>query len=275
MKPGRYARFFLLLTLLASSLPGAGCAMLGLAAVGPALGVLAVVGDRSVTRTLAADRETAWAATLDALARSGIDVGETGRTGEPWVVEGGAKMIRLRAELTELTPKLTRISLNVESGGFLADSRTAEEILSQVARSLAGAPHAVVRPVTSGESDHAARLAALEWEIRRLRAKLETRQTSRGSPREPPTTSETVPSGSSPVLVIPASQGVPTLSVPQAAAVSLGRQAPVLNGGESFMAAAPPVMRGARLDDLLPATLSPAEALVPLPALTTGAPPGQ
>jgi len=269
MKPGRYAGFFLSLALLGTSLAGAGCATMGLAAVGPALGVLAAVGNRSVTRTLPAGRETAWAVTLEVLGRSEINVGETSRTEEPWMLEGGAKTIRLRAELTELTPKLTRISLNVESGGFLADSRTAEEILSQVAHSLARAPEALARPVTSGESDHAARVTALESEIRRLSAALESRQTARGSPREPPMMMSGSARSGPPVLVIPASQGVPTLSAPQAAEVSPGGQAPALNW-ENLMAEVRPVRSGPHSGDVLPAVLSPAGALVPVPAFAIG-----
>lgn len=65
MKRGREVILFLLV---ASGLGGAGCAAVSLAA-GPVVTALQAIRGRTVERTLSADLQTTWTATVDTFAR--------------------------------------------------------------------------------------------------------------------------------------------------------------------------------------------------------------
>ncbi|MBI4611111.1 MAG: DUF3568 family protein [Candidatus Rokubacteria bacterium] len=209
------ATLLLLVALVVGLLGVGGCASAGLMMAGPVVAGFYVLSDRTVERTLAADLAAAWTATRDALTRLEIRVREADRGAETWVLEGTGEKISVRAELTPVTPRLTRLSVRVEAGRLLADKLTGEEILKQVAVSLAGAT-ALARGEPSREPGaQREALAALEREIRRLRSELEE---MRGAVRAPPEPAEAASAvlteRGSGILVIPASSGVPTLPVP-------------------------------------------------------------
>lgn len=256
--------------LLAVALGAGGCAGAGFAAVGPLFTTIQMVADRSVERALPADLVTAWATTVDTLARMAIHVHETDKSGESWALEATGETVTVRAQLQRVTPRMTRLSLRVEAGKLLADKKTAEEILNQVALSLngvaAGARGASVDHVSSSEA-----LAALQREVERLSSKLEETRKARHRPAEPPAPAPVTLSGA-PIIVVPASLGVP--SAP--AVESMSGPQPV--GSVLIqLPASPPAERSAvtnglapgrvAVDDVLAALLRPVEALKPVEGL--------
>lgn len=197
-----------------------GCAGAGLAAMGPLFSTIQMVSDRSVERTLPADRHATWMATLDTLGRMAVRVSESDRTGESWVLRGTGETVTVHGELSRVTPALTRLSLRVEAGRILADKQTAEQILTQVAASLA-AQEATRGPV-GGADDRDDALAGLQRQIERLNAKLDEATRTERPPAESPTTGvPSAPGGGSislsagaSVLVVPASVGLPLAQGP-------------------------------------------------------------
>jgi len=187
-----------------------GCVSAGLAAAGPLFGAIQAVVDRSVDRTFPADLGTAWGATADALSRMGLRLHDVDRSGEAWTVEGKGDAVTLTARLERVTPQLTRVSLRAENGGLTADKKTADEILNQVAISLA--------PVTAkspgGNEDRAASaeaISSLRREVERLGSTLEQRDSrASATPQPAPATFET-----GRIFVVPASAGVPSAPMPE------------------------------------------------------------
>jgi hypothetical protein len=270
MSPQR-ARTRLGVLVLVSTLGSGGCAAAGLAA-GPLFSAVVAVGDRRVERTLPVDLPTAWTASVDALGRSGIRLGRADRSKDPWVLEGAGETVTVDAELSRITPTMTRIGLRVEAGRVTADKRTAEEILNQVVASLPGSASAAptAEPVAKNGLDAQA-LTSLEQEVRRLRREIEQ---TKGARHDPSLSSESTVrkdlfTGAR-VLVVPASYGVPTYGVPLAAAVSAALPAMVTPSPSpdqpSPVAGASPAE--AEPAEVLAGPLEPVGALKPVPGLT-------
>ncbi len=214
-------RAHLVVLALLATLGSGGCAAAGLAS-GPLMAAIQAVGDRRVERTLAADLPTAWAASADALVRSGIRVERADRSKDTWVLDGAGETVTVNAELSRITPAMTRVALRVEAGRVTADKRTAEEILNQVVASLPGsAPSAHTPQPMARNGPEAQALTALEREVRRLRLEIEQTKGGRQDASSPAgsTARRELFTGAR-VLVVPASYGVPTYGVPLAAAVS-------------------------------------------------------
>jgi hypothetical protein len=204
-----------LLVLALAGSTASGCATAGLAVVAPVIGSLAAVADRSVERTLPADLDTTWGAAADALARMAIKVDETDKSEARWRLTGTGESVTVHGTLERVTAGMTKVSVRVEAGGLFADKRTGDELLNQIAASLASFANASRRDSTPDQS--AEQLRQLQREIERLGVKIEqAREVSPPStrPENAPVTSVST----SPILTIPTSAGVATVP---AAAVSL------------------------------------------------------
>jgi hypothetical protein len=187
-----------------AALGSGGCVMGGLAAMGPLVGAVYAVADRSVERSLPADLDSAWTATVQGLSRVAVRVKDVDRTGQSWSLTGVGDRVTITATLAPLTPKLTKLSLRVESGGITADKKSAEEILNQVSTALAepGALAEAREPVGSAAAQTEA-MTSLKREIERLGSKLEETRDQR------PTVSSGHPViEQGRILVVPRSLGV-------------------------------------------------------------------
>jgi len=192
-----------------------GCAAAGMAAVGPVLSAIEALADRTVERTLPADLPDASAAAVDTVSRLGFKIRDLQRADEAWTFEAANEKLAVHGQLTRLSPSLTRLSLRVEVGSFAADKSTADEILNQIAVSLA--EQFRVRASVPADRGGASRLAEIEAELQRLRAELEAARAraERKAERDDVDTREAVGTRRVPgVISVPASYGVPTITAP-------------------------------------------------------------
>lgn len=180
MKPSR-DRMRLVVIIIASVVGGA-----GLAAVGPLMTAFQIVGGRTVERTVSADREITWTATVDTLSRMEVRIQETEQSGEAWKLKGIGEGIELDAELTRVTPQMTKVSLHVEAGGLTADKQTAEEILNQIALSLEPPPAGAGDEPSDGRDALATAVTSLQGEILHLRAVIEEENKETRAASRPP-----------------------------------------------------------------------------------------
>jgi hypothetical protein len=233
----------------AASLMLGGCVAGGLAA-GPLMSAIQAVGQRTVERTLPADVQTSSTVLLDTLLRFGVVVKNVETGADGWRLEGSGGSVSISARLVPLTPKMTRLTLRVEDGGFLPDRTTATEILTETAAGVSP------RPFEEGRAAEAeARLlASLQEELRRVRALVE--QTTRTAPspaaaRPPSADAETR------VILVPPSYGLPTVP----GATSLSAPASAVVGPASM-----PSRSGSERSPSLPVDipLAAAEVLVPV-----------
>jgi hypothetical protein len=207
--------------LLLSMLPLAtgGCVTAGLAIGGPVISSIVAVSDRSVERTIPADLPTTWAASADALARMALRIEKAEKGEGRWQMTGSAGDVTVHATLDRVTAQLTKVSVRVEAGGLFADKRTGEELLNQVGVSLAGLSGSGPLGATAAAEASAARLDVLHQAIERLAAKV-TEATEAREPRRPatgPDPSALAPPAvatPTPIITIPASAGVATVSAP-------------------------------------------------------------
>lgn len=189
------------LLLVAVLLASGGCTAAGLAAA-PLVGAVQAIADRSAQRTLPADRDSAWRATLEALTSVGVRVAETDRSRDRWRLSAQGNDLTVHGTVERVTPGLSRLSIRVETGGLLSDKRTAEAILDQVGLAL-GARRA--EPATTRDVS-AEQIAALRREIANLGTRLEeTRRRAPEAGAAPPSAPLVEPR----VIAIPASVGVP------------------------------------------------------------------
>ena len=247
-----------------------GCVTAGLAAMGPVMGSLAAIGDRTVERTIPADLSTAWGATVDALARMAVRVEETERSGDRWRLTGTYEAITVHGRLERVTASMTKVSIRVEAGRLYADKRTAEELLNQVGASLTSLTSPGSREARFDAS--AGRLEALQQAIERLGAKVDKGQEGRellqpGRRDDSPASSPALMT--SPVITVPASAGVATIPGPLPALV----QAPVLrrDGQEAERVPPSPGFREHREDsihDIMASPLGSVDVLRPVEGLT-------
>ncbi len=266
MKRGRDAILRLVL-LLAIALAGGGCAAAGIAA-GPLLTAIQAIGGRSVERTLAADLETAWTATVDTLTQMEIHIQETDRDEEAWTLEGVGVEVTVYVKLVPVTPQMTKVFLRAEAGGLLADKETAEEILNQVALSVVPPSAVVVREPSAERDTFAEELATLEEQIRQLKLAIEDQEKDRVVHRPQPGPNEganAVVSNGSRIVTIPPSYGIRKL--PVAADATTASSPPVEpDEGVAMIDDAPPSVDGGG-QEMLPAPLIRANVLTPVPAV--------
>jgi hypothetical protein len=246
----RRALASLFVTAAASLLLG-GCVAGGLVA-GPLMSAIQAVGQRTVERTIPADVQTASTVLLETLLRLGVVVKDIEAVDDGWRLEGAGGSVSISARLIPLTPKMTRLTLRVENGGFLPDRTTATEILTQAA--------AGVSPRSSDEGRvaeaEARLLASLQEELRRLRRDIEEPRTAAPAPSaaRPAAEAETR------VIFVPASYGLPTVPAP------IGISAPTSANG-ALSRPVSPSSRSATEDSLrtpVDTPLAAAEVLVPV-----------
>ena len=269
LKPRREEVLFVLF-LVCGGLGGGGCAAAGLAA-GPLVTVLQALGARTVERTVSADLETTWTATVDILTRMEVRIQETEQSEEAWVLEGDGDAVTVHAELAPVTPRMTKVSLRVEAGGHLADKQTAEEILNQVALSLER-PAALAEREPSDEREALANaVTTLQGEIRNLKSVIEEmgNEEKRAVSHPPPErdgVDEDVFSWGSGILVIPSSYGIPVLPGP--ADASTVRAASPSRADEHVPSLADaPSQTDSGGQEVLAAPLVPVEVLTPVRSL--------
>lgn len=208
-----------LFVLAVAGLTAGGCATAGLALMGPLAGSLTAIADRSVDRTMPADLGTTWGATADALARMAVRVEQTEKSETKWRLTGAGEAVTVHGTLERVTAGMTKVSVRVEGGGLFADKQTSEELLNQIAASLARFASATSR------ERHAPGPDAANEDLRRLHREIERLGTRIEQAREvPPTPPRPEPSPaarltSTPIVVVPSSAGVAT--VPSAARASV------------------------------------------------------
>lgn len=247
-----------------------GCVTAGLAAMGPVMGSIAAIGDRTVERTIPADLSTTWGATVDALARMAVRIEQTERSGDRWRLTGTYEAITVHGTLERITASMTRVSIRVEAGRIYADKRTAEELLNQVGASLASLTSPASREATADAS--AGRLEALRQAIERLGAKVDKGQDGRelAQPGRHDDGRASPPAlMSSPVITVPASAGVATVPGPRPPLV----QAPALRLDEQEAArvSSRPGFKEERPDpvrDIMASPLRSVDVLRPVEGLT-------
>jgi len=265
---------FLALLLFPVLVGSGGCVAAGLAAMGPVMGSLAALGDRSVERTIPADLSTTWGATVDALARMAVRVEQTEKSGNRWQLTGTYEAVTVYATFERVTASMTKVSVRVEAGRIYADKRTGEELLNQVGASLASLTGSGPHDTAAAVEASAARFGALQRAIERLGTKVEEARDGRdarrpgGSP-EISTPSPTVTT--SPIITVPASAGVATVPGPQPALVQQ-RSVPAFRReereGQSVPSTGPRERRKDPTDDIMASPLSSVEVLRPVEGLT-------
>ena len=267
--PGRP---LLLSLLLCAGLGSGGCATAGLAALGPLLGSVSALGDRSVERTIPADISTTWGATVDALARMAVRVEQTEKAGNRWQLTGVDGSVTVYGTLERVTASMTKVSVRVEAGSIFADKRTGEELLNQVGASLASLTGS--GPHDAAAQASAARLGALQRAIERLGTKVEEARDGRDARRpvgSPETSTPSPTVTTSPIITVPASAGVATVPGPVPALVQQ-RSAPAFRReereAESVPSTGPRERRKDPTVDIMAGPLSSVEVLRPVEALT-------
>jgi hypothetical protein len=245
-----------------------GCVAAGLAAVGPMLGSITALGDRTVERTIPADLSTTWGATVDALARMAVRVEQTEKSGNRWRLTGIEGDVTVYGTLERVTPSMTKLSIRVEAGSIYADKRTGEELLNQVGVSLASL-------TGSGPRDAGAAVESmvrLQRAVDRLGTKVEEARDGRDG-RRPPTSPEiSVPPPTvttSPIITVPTSAAVAT--IPGATPVLAGpRPGPAVRREERERV--PPVgvvdRQRDRTDEIMARPLTSVEVMRPVEGLT-------
>ena len=268
-------RSLLSLLLLASAgLMAGGCATAGLAIVGPLAGSITAIVDRSVERTLPADLSTTWGATADALARMAVRIDETDKSGAQWRLTGTGGATTVHGTLERVTAGMTSVSVRVEAGGLFADKKTSDELLNQIAASLARLASVGRRDGSKSAADASiAQLRVLQQEVQRLGMKIEQ---AREAPA--PTARPEAPSGPTPsqvpIITIPASAGVATVPVPDVPPMrrtippALRPSASPRNNG-AFSQVQTAEHQEGRADDILAAPMRSVEVLRPVEGLRT------
>ena len=267
--PGRP---LLLSLLLCAGLGSGGCVTAGLAALGPVVGSISALGDRSVERTIPADLSTTWGATVDALARMAVRVEQTEKAGNRWQLTGVDGSVTVYGTLERVTASMTKVSVRVEAGSIFADKRTGEELLNQVGASLVSLTGS--GPHDAAAQASAARLGALQRAIERLGTKVEEARDGRDARRpvgSPETSTPSPTVTTSPIITVPASAGVATVPGPVPALVQQ-RSAPAFRReereAESVPSTGPRERRKDPTDDIMARPLSSVEVLTPVEGLT-------
>ena len=281
MRP-RLSVLFLLLPL---ALGLGGCATAGFMVAGPLFQAAVAVADRTVERTLPADRATGWSATVDALSRMGFQIRDVERSGGEWTLKGTGDKVSVSVGLAPVTSRMSRLSLRVEAGGITADKRTADEILNQVGATLTAwaAPGSGSAEVSADRKAATEAISSLKREVERLGTRMEQPRDPERAPTAGPTPvrSPTLESGG--IFVVPSSVAVPSAPAPERLAVQPDRASPAQPTPAASAAkvttastgVAASALAASRRDaeklvaerDILPAPLSPVDPLKPVDAL--------
>ena len=246
-----------------------GCVTAGLAAVGPILGSITAIGDRTVERTIPADLSTTWGATVDALGRMAVRVEETEKSGTRWRLTGTEDGVTVYGTLERVTGNMTKVSIRVEAGSIYADKRTGEELLNQVGASLASLTGTGPRDAGAAAES----MARLQRAFDRLGPKVVTAREGQDGRRRPTGSSEaSTPAPTvtaSPIITVPASAAVTTTPGPPPALIGL-RSAPVLRREERESAppGKPLAREKDRTDEIMASPLTSVEVLRPVEGLT-------
>jgi hypothetical protein len=265
-------RALTLLLALTAALATEGCVAAPFA-VGPLVGSVVALGDRSVERTIPADLPTTWAASVDALSRMALRIEKTEKADGRWRVTGSDGDVTVHARLDRVTASMTKVSVRVEAGSLFADKRTGDELLNQVGLSLAALNGTGPLGAAAAAEASAARLDALNRAIDRLGTKVDRASQAR-EPRSP-AVAVTAPAAMptivpTPIITIPASAGVATAvapSAPQRAAAT----PPARREEQKAMAtseAASPVLDP--MFDIMAKPLRSVNTLKPVEGLTVG-----
>jgi uncharacterized protein DUF3568 len=264
-------RLLSLLVLAAAGLTAGGCVTAGLALAGPLAGSLTAIVDRSVERTLPADLGTTWGATADALARMAVRVDQTDKSETKWRLSGTGEAVTVHGTLERVTAGMTKVSVRVEAGGLFADKQTGDELLNQVAASLARFANAGRRDGTGPGLDQSSeQLRQLQRDIERLGVKIEQAREF-PAPTTKPANAPVTSVSTSPILTIPTSAGVATVP---AAAVSLAPRptpppviTPATSRAEPTTPRQPAEALGRGADSVVARPLRSVEVLRPVEAL--------
>lgn len=185
-------------------------------AIGPLVGSVVALGDRSVERTIPADLPTTWAASVDALSRMALRIEKTDKADGRWHITGSDGDVTVHAALDRVTTNMTKVSVRVEAGSLFADKRTGDELLNQVGLSLAALKGTGPLGAVAAAESSTARLEVLHRAIERLGTKVEeagkAREPLRPAAADPPATVPIIVP--TPIIMIPASAGVATVAAP-------------------------------------------------------------
>jgi hypothetical protein len=201
-----------------------------------------------------------------------VRIDETDKSGAKWRLTGTGGATTVHGTLESVTAGMTKVSVRVEVGGLFADKNTSDELLNQISASLASFASMGRRDGTAAAADASIdQLRVLQREIQRLGTKIE--QARAASPPTVRPEAPPVPSASPlPVIMIPTSAGVATVSVPdtiparQAAPSALRSNAGPRNNGRVPNVQAAEQPEG-RADDILAAPMKSAEVLRPVEGL--------
>jgi hypothetical protein len=225
-----------------------------------------------VERTLPADRATGWKATVDSLERLGFSVQDVEQSREQWSLKGTGDKVSVTVGLTPVTARMSRLSLRVESGGLMADKKTADEILNQVNATLTA-----WASTGSGSAEASAdrkattqAIASLKREVERLGTRMEQpRDTARPAASGPAQTRAAVLDNDG-ILVVPSTAAVPSAGAPSAPAAAEPRASdqPSPMARPAKPVAGPRAPRSVAADEhILPVLLVPVDPLSPAAAL--------
>ncbi len=202
-----------ILPLLTVGLLAGGCTAAGLAS-GPLIGAIQLVAQRSVERTVPGTMDVALAAVEQALARSGITIGERALDGEAWKLRGEGENVTLHARLERVTSQLTKVVLRVERGGILPDRNTAEQLHSQIGIALAAFNGK--QGDTPADKVATDAIGALKSELHQLKSVIEADRapdrSARGAPSHASSAEPTpgVAINQNAIVTVPPSYGLPT-----------------------------------------------------------------
>jgi hypothetical protein len=245
--------------LVGAALSSAGCVAAGVAA-SPLISALQLVTDRTVERSVPADLDLAWGASVDTLLRMGFRVDRVDRDSDPRVIEASANRLTVTTRLARMTGNMTRVTIRVEAGGLTADRETAETLAGQIQARVKTAT-----PEQRAELEQAARaLDTLRNEVQQLRSTLDRQRPAEAVPASSPARAVPPSPGFSvgtPGIVVPTSYGFETLqSAPAPAATA---------GDAGFRRVDPPTAVSRDIREILAAPLAPASTLTPVQGFTT------
>jgi hypothetical protein len=261
-----------LLVLALAGFMAGGCATAGLAIVGPLAGSVTAIVDRSVERTLPADLSTTWGATADALERMAVRIEETDRSGAKWRLTGIGGATTVHGTLERVTAGMTSVSVRVEAGGLFPDKKTGDELLNQIAASLANLASAGRRDGTASAAS-IDQFRTLQQEIQRLGTRIEQTRVAPSPTARPEAPSVPTPS-QVPIITIPTSAGVATVPVPEPvpmrpATPSALTPSPGPRNNGAFSQVQTAEHQQGRADDILAAPMRSVEVLKPVEGLGT------
>lgn len=249
-----------------------GCVTAGLAVMGPVIGSLTALGDRSVERTLPADQSTTWGATVDTLARMALRVEQTEKSGNRWKVIGTDGDVTVHVTSERITANMTKLAVRVEAGSLYADKKTGDELLNQIGTALASLAGGGPQGMPAADGSSAAQLSVLQQAIDRLGTKFEEARDGRDAWRrsgrpDPSTASPSVTT--SPIITIPTSAGVATVPGPAPALITpVSAPAPPRQEREVTPSSRVLERRGDGVEAVMARPLNPAETLRPVEGLT-------